>query len=122
MPPPVPNFSSTNSKDFHYYPYYMCPSEYQDVERRELGDFCPRTQLHKLLASCGEVFLASEERDGSLFVTDVGEKWSKITQALPEFIASYCGEELAEATWKYVEASYLREVKRAVAKKKQKKL
>jgi hypothetical protein len=117
MPPPVPNISA---KDFHYYPYFMCPDEFQDVEHREVGDFCPRTQLNKLLASCGDVFLASEERDGSLFVTDVGEKWLKITQALPECIASLCGDELAEAAWRYVEASYLREVKRAVVKKTKK--
>ena len=131
VPGPVPDYS--NSEEFSYLNPQdlksgnITPSHDINVDaikcnERQPNDFCPRTQLHALMKSCGELDLTVSKHtndDGSVSYTtkDANNTMEKVKEKLPDFIQKFCGSDLKNEVLDYVENEYVKKVKMATRKK-----
>ena len=130
VPCPVPDYAITDKFT------YLHPSDIKagnvteeygiDVDRIKLNqrapnDFCPRTQVKLLMKECGEPKLQVTEHqneDGSISYTtaDDNHTMDTVKEKLPDCILKYCGEDLKDEVYEYVENEYLKLVQMAIKK------
>ena len=74
--------------------------------------------MNALVKNCGTVHLSMKKEGNDIMMFDANETWITITGKLDAFVATICGRDLEGVAIKYAEELYLREVKRAINKKK----
>ena len=73
-------------------------------------------QINKLIEIVGEPYIQYPARKDVTAVYDSNDTWNRLQNAIPDFLAKYCGDGFDDAVKKEIEVKYMANLKKAIKK------